>query len=188
MPAPGAPASASTAVGAAMVSASQAARVYQRTSTTARATAPAEVSHHLARQIANQTPFGSSGRAQLAKTRMATWAAKNAATWRSGRTPSGSGSAMAVSTRSCSERLKMRAMRAPTTSAKSTALTARAAPSLAPRTLAVSTMASTLMAGPEYRNAMAGPSPAPIWWIPANSGSTVHEHTARMVPLTEATP
>ena len=35
---------------------------------------------------------------------------------------------------------------------------------------------------------LAGPSPAPIWWIPANSGSTVHEHTARMVPLTEATP
>jgi hypothetical protein len=40
--------------------------------------------------------------------------------------------------------------------------TARAMPNSGPRIRAVSTMASTLMAGPEYRNAMAGPSPAPI--------------------------
>ena len=95
---------------------------------------------------------------------------------------------MAASTRSCSDRLKITAMSPPTTSAKSTAPTALAAPSLAPSTLEVRTIASTLIAGPEYRNAVAGPSPAPMVWMPANSGSTVQEQTARMVPLMDATP
>ncbi len=45
--------------------------------------------------------------------------------------------------------------------AKMTAPTARASPSCQPRILAVNTTASTLMAGPEYRNAVAGPIPAP---------------------------
>jgi hypothetical protein len=45
-----------------------------------------------------------------------------------------------------------------------------------------------LMAGPEYRKAMAGPSPAPRLYMPPNKGSTVQLQTARMVPDTEATP
>ena len=43
------------------------------------------------------------------------------------------------------------------------------------------------MAGPEYKKAVAGPIPAPLTYIPANIGRTVHEHTARTVPETEAT-
>ena len=43
------------------------------------------------------------------------------------------------------------------------------------------------MAGPEYRKAMAGPSPAPRLCIPEKSGITVHEQTARIVPETAAT-
>lgn len=38
----------------------------------------------------------------------------------------------------------------------------------------------------EYRNAQAGPNPAPMRQIPAKSGRTVQEQTARMVPETEA--
>ena len=71
---------------------------------------------------------------------------------------------------------------------KPTAPTALAIPISNPRTLAVSTIASTFMAGPEYRNAIAGPKPAPRFQMPANNGNTVQEQTARMVPETEATP
>jgi hypothetical protein len=48
------------------------------------------------------------------------------------------------------------------TMANETAPTARAIPSGAPSTLAVMTIASTLIAGPEYRKAVAGPRPAPM--------------------------
>jgi hypothetical protein len=44
-----------------------------------------------------------------------------------------------------------------------------------------------LIAGPEYKNAVAGPKPAPRRQIPAKRGRTVHEQTASTVPLTEAT-
>ena len=71
---------------------------------------------------------------------------------------------------------------------KTMAPTARARPSSGPRIRAVSTMAKILMAGPEYKNAIAGPNPAPRFQIPAKRGSTVQEQTARMVPDTEATP
>ncbi len=64
---------------------------------------------------------------------------------------------------------------------------ALARPNFQPNTLAVNTIARTLIAGPEYKNAVAGPMPAPLVYIPANRGSTVQEHTARMVPETEAT-
>jgi len=50
----------------------------------------------------------------------------------------------------------MTAIRAPTTTAKSTAPIARAAPSLAPSTLAVSTIASTLIAGPSTGTRLPG--------------------------------
>ena len=52
-------------------------------------------------------------------------------------------------------------MARPMTTENSTAPRARASPSLQPSTLAVRTMASTLIAGPEYRKAVAGPMPAP---------------------------
>jgi len=65
---------------------------------------------------------------------------------------------------------------------------ARATPNSNPSTRAVSTTASTLIAGPEYRKAVAGPNPAPRIQMPPNSGSTVHEHTARIAPETDATP
>ena len=49
----------------------------------------------------------------------------------------------------------------PMTSANRMAPTARAMPISAPRTLAVTTTAMILMAGPEYRKAIAAPRPAP---------------------------
>lgn len=48
-------------------------------------------------------------------------------------------------------------------------------------------MANTFMAGPEYRNDVAGPRPAPRLYMPAKRGSTVQEQTASMVPETDAT-
>ena len=71
---------------------------------------------------------------------------------------------------------------------KITAPTALAIPRVTPRTRAVSTIASTFIAGPEYRKAVAGPNPAPRFQMPAKRGSTVQEQTANMVPDTEATP
>jgi len=71
--------------------------------------------------------------------------------------------------------------------AKPIAPTARAMPNSVPRMRAVRMMARTLMAGPEYRNAVAGPRPAPRLWMLANSGYTVQEQTARRVPDTAAT-
>jgi hypothetical protein len=43
------------------------------------------------------------------------------------------------------------------------------------------------MAGPEKRNVIAGPSPAPFLLIPVNNGRIVHEQTARIAPETAAT-
>lgn len=71
---------------------------------------------------------------------------------------------------------------------KRTAPIARAMPKGSPRIRAVSTIARMLTAGPEYRNAMAGPNPAPLFQIPAKIGSTVQEQTARMLPETDDTP
>ena len=56
----------------------------------------------------------------------------------------------------------MNAISRPITTLKATAPTARAMPIEAPSTLAVMTIASTLIAGPEYRKAVAGPRPAPM--------------------------
>ena len=42
------------------------------------------------------------------------------------------------------------------------------------------------MAGPEKRNVVAGPIPAPRLYIPVNNGRTVQLHTARMAPETDA--
>ncbi len=52
-------------------------------------------------------------------------------------------------------------MSSPTTMLNATAPTARATPSSMPSTRAVRMIARTLIAGPEYRNAVAGPRPAP---------------------------
>lgn len=71
--------------------------------------------------------------------------------------------------------------------AKITAQIARARSSYQPSLLAVNVMARTLMAVPEYKNAVAGPIPAPRVYIPSKRGNTVHEHTARIVPETDAT-
>jgi hypothetical protein len=75
----------------------------------------------------------------------------------------------------------------PVTTAKTTAPITRATPISNPRMRAVRIMARILIAGPEYRNAMAGPRPAPLLWILENKGRIVQEQTARMVPDTDAT-
>jgi hypothetical protein len=79
-------------------------------------------------------------------------------------------------------------MRSPITILKIIAPTARAIPSLSPSILAVKIIARTLIAGPEYKKAVAGPNPAPILYIPAKMGRTVQEQTARIEPDTDATP
>ena len=89
--------------------------------------------------------------------------------------------------RSLSSFLNIKAIKRPVIIANNMAPIALASPSSHPNTLAVRTIASTFIAGPEYRNAVAGPIPAPLVYIPAKSGNTVHEHTARTVPDTEAT-
>ncbi len=40
------------------------------------------------------------------------------------------------------------------------------------------------VAGAVYRKAIAGPMPAPFFFIPANNGSMVQEHTASNKPAT----
>ena len=70
---------------------------------------------------------------------------------------------------------------------KATAPMTRAMPISSPSTRAVRMMARMLMAGPEYRKATAGPSPAPRLWMLENKGRMVQLHTANMVPDTEAT-
>jgi len=79
-------------------------------------------------------------------------------------------------------------MRRPIMTLNKTAPIALASPNCQPRILAVSIIAKTLIAGPEYKNAIAGPRPAPLWYIPKNKGRTVQEHTAKIVPETDATP
>jgi hypothetical protein len=48
-------------------------------------------------------------------------------------------------------------------------------------------IAIRFMAGPEKRNAVAGPIPAPLFCIPANIGKIVQLQTARIVPDVAAT-
>ena len=48
-------------------------------------------------------------------------------------------------------------------------------------------MARILIAGPEYKKAMAGPSPAPRLWMLENNGRMVQLQTAKMAPETDAT-
>ena len=81
----------------------------------------------------------------------------------------------------------MAAMIRPMTTAMLTAATALASPRSNPRTRAVRMMAMRFMAGPEKRKAVAGPIPAPLFWIPANMGRIVQLHTARIVPEVAAT-
>ncbi len=80
----------------------------------------------------------------------------------SGRFTSGSGSRAWMRAFSISSLRKMKCMTSPMTTLNTIAPTARATPSSRPRTRAVKMIASTLIAGPAYRNADAGPSPAPM--------------------------
>src|SRR5665647_70784 len=73
------------------------------------------------------------------------------------------------------------------TTLKVTAPTVLATPISKPSILAVRMIARILIAGPEYKNAIAGPRPAPRLWMLENNGSIVQEHTAKMVPETAAT-
>ena len=51
-----------------------------------------------------------------------------------------------------------------------------------PNTLIVRNIAAILIAGPEKRNVIAGPSPAPLFLIPANNGRIVQLQTASIAP------
>ena len=142
---------------------------------------------HSARNPNNPGPLSAS--LQLAKISTATMSPSQDAVFQSGR-GAGPGSgiwAAALTLRSSSLR-KIHAITAPITTEKTIAPAARATPSSTPSTRAVRIIASALIAGPEYKNATAGPSPAPIRQMPAKSGSTVQEQTARIVPETDATP
>ena len=113
---------------------------------------------------------------------------KNDAVCHRGFASSSIGNTTALRVASFSSFRNNHAIIAPITNAKPTAPNALANPISQPRIFAVRMMAKALIAGPEYKNAVAGPRPAPIRQIPENKGNTVHEHTARIVPETDATP
>ncbi len=108
-----------------------------------------EVISHLIEYTAAKNPVVCDAAPQFAKTRMPTSTAKKAAVCDRGRPASGSGNAAAAATFCCSSWRKISAISKPMITLNVTAPTARAIPSCAPRTLAVITIASTLMAGPE---------------------------------------
>ena len=81
----------------------------------------------------------------------------------------------------------MKDMASPMITEKLTAPTTRAIPMSIPKMRAVRMIDKILIAGPEYRNAMAGPNPAPRLYMLVNNGRIVHEHTAKMPPETAAT-
>jgi len=139
----------------------QASRI-QNTRMSPRPAAHSPVRSHLTEWTATQKPSASAGLPQLAKTSTPTMAAKKSAFCQSGRPASGSGRSAWLFAFSSSSLRKMKCMARPTNTENTTAPTARAMPSSRPRMRAVRMMASTLMAGPEYRKADAGPSPAPI--------------------------
>ncbi len=66
------------------------------------------------------------------------------------------------------------------------ASTMRAMAKSAPRATPVYESARILPAGAKNRKVMAGPSPAPFLWMPANSGWMVHEQTASRLPAPAA--
>ena len=93
---------------------------------------------------------------QSLKTRNRIMAAKNSVVCQSFlRLCGGSGNSMAVSLRFISERLKTAAMMRPITKAKPIEPITRAKPISKPSTRAERKIAMTLMAGPEYRKALA---------------------------------
>ena len=151
-----------TAVGTATATTFHQAMPNHATSTAPSPAAAAAVIAHFTDQIACQAPVDTSGRPQFANTRMATIAKKNTAFCHSGRLTSGSGMSAHAAALACSSFLKIRCIESPITTLKTTAPTVRAMPISRPRIRAVNAMASTLMAGPEYRKAVAGPMPAPI--------------------------
>ncbi len=134
----------------------------QRHRMIASAAASSEVSTHLIENTVAKKPLAWEAAPQLANTRIPTITPKNVAVCHSGRTLPSSGTANAAAFLSRSPLRKMNAIRKPMTILKATAPMARAAPSCAPSTLAVMITASTLIAGPAYRNVVAGPMPAPI--------------------------
>ena len=79
-----------------------------------------------------------------------------------GRVTSGTGNSAIAAARARWSVRNSHAIKRPSTPLNTTAAMPRARPSSIPRIFAVSTIASTLIAGPEYKNADAGPSPAPI--------------------------
>ena len=121
------------------------------------------VMYHLAAKMAGQSPaLPGAGLAKAANTRISTMTSRYAPSCHKVRPPfSSSGRYISPTCRAASSLRKIKAISRPVTTAKATAPMARARPSCHPRILAVSAMARTLMAGPEYRKAVAGPIPAP---------------------------
>ena len=121
----------------------------QRHNMTASTTPSTEVTHHLTEYTAAKNPVVCDAAPQFANTRMPTSTAKKAAVCDRGRPDSGSGNATAAAAFCRSSLRKINAMSNPMTTLNTTAPAARARPSCTPSTLAVITIASTLMAGPE---------------------------------------
>ena len=161
----------------------------QALSINTRTTISPMVMYHLAANTAGQRPVEpSAGLAKAANISIRTMVSiKRASISKVRFSLSSSGKTISPAARAASSFRKKKAMRRPVSTAKTTAPIALANPNSQPKILAVSTMARTLMAGPEYRKAVAGPIPAPLEYIPANRGRTVQEHTAKTVPDIEAT-
>jgi len=80
----------------------------------------------------------------------------------------------------------MKDMIKPIITLKTTAPIIRAIPRSNPKIRAVRIIAKILMAGPEYKNVMAGPKPAPRLCMLENRGKIVQLQTASIVPDNEA--
>ena len=112
-------------------------------------TAKKAVSGHLTPYTAWKKTSEGSAFAQLAKTSTAAMEAKYSVVCHSGLFTSGSGNSACAAALAASSCLYIKCMARPMTTLNTTAPMARAAPSSKPSMRAVSTMASTLMAGPE---------------------------------------
>ena len=147
----------------------------------------AAVSFHLYAQMKYIALLSGPVFPQLAKTRINTSDKNKDAICHIGFPPAGMTKPAWPSARFSSSFLNKKAMINPMITLNTTAPMILAIPSSNPSILAVSMIARMLMAGPEYKNAMAGPNPAPRLYMLAKSGRIVQLQTASMVPETEAT-
>lgn len=131
----------------------------------------------------NHNPLSeTTGAPQLAKTRISTMVKKWNEVCHIGRFSGGGIMFICSSFLAFSSLWKIIDIRSPMITENTMAPTMRAIPISTPNIRAVKMIDKILIAGPEYRKAMAGPSPAPRLYMLVNNGRIVQEQTARIPP------